>query len=124
MERSYVALPYEYREELSVLSDAALGKLVRALMEYSLFGVEPQDLPKTARMFWPRLRSREDRYQAQFAAQAERYSSRARKAAEARWGLRPEEMPEASSSIHTDPHSDPKTKTKTDFYSEIGRAHV
>jgi len=86
MERSYTALPHEYRQELSSLSDAAFGKLIRVLLDYSVEGTEPdlQELPKMARIFWPRVKGREDRYRAQFEDMQERYRVRAVKAAETR----------------------------------------
>ena len=38
--REYTALPFEYLEEMDVLSDAEYGRLIRALQEYSMSGQE------------------------------------------------------------------------------------
>ena len=82
--REYTALPFEYLEEMDVLSDAEYGRLIRALQEYSMSGQEPE-LNGTEKVYWKRVRNRENRYREGFEDQDRAKSERALKAANARW---------------------------------------
>lgn len=82
--REYTALPFEYLEEMDVLSDAEYGRLIRALQEYSMSGQEPE-LNGTEKVYWKRVRNRENRYRECFEDQDRAKSERALKAANARW---------------------------------------
>lgn len=60
MARNYVALPYEYREEMAELSDAEFGRLVRALLKYSETG-EPIRFSGNERFYAKRVMTYEDK---------------------------------------------------------------
>ncbi len=109
MARSVLMLPYEYRREFRCLSAAAFGKLIWALMDYSMTGQEPTDLPKSAQMYWPRVQEREDRFQKEYEEKAKRLSERGKKGSDGRWHKDPE-MQQASLSMHPEPKPKPNPK--------------
>ena len=84
MARDYTPLPFEYLEEMDTLSDAEFGRLVRALLEYSITGQEPE-LSGGERVHWKRVRNREARYRESFEESEKTMSKRGTKAARARW---------------------------------------
>lgn len=84
MSREYTAVPHEYLEEMDTLSDAEFGRLIRALLEYSMTG-EERELSGGERVHWKRVRNRENRYQESFAENEKGKTERARNAANARW---------------------------------------
>lgn len=86
--REYTAIPYEYLDEMDVLSDEEYGRLIRAIQRYSMTGEEPNfDGPdRVLQVCWRRAKSREDRYRESFDAQDRERSRRGKDAAKARWG--------------------------------------
>lgn len=112
--REYTALPFEYLEEMDVLSDAEYGRLIRALQEYSMSGQEPE-LNGTEKVYWKRVRNRENRYREGFEDQDRAKSERALKAANARWSNAKDAN--ACSSI-TGNAKNAKTKAKTKANTE------
>ena len=84
MSRDYTAVPHEYLEEMDVLSDAEFGRLIRALLAYSMTG-EERELSGGEKAHWKRVRNRENRYQESFADNEKGKTERARNAAMARW---------------------------------------
>lgn len=84
MSREYTPLPHEYLEEMDCLSDAEYGRLVRGLQSYSITGEEPK-LSGQEKVYWKRVRNREDRYRESFGEQEKARAERAAKAANARW---------------------------------------
>ena len=62
MARNYVALPYEYADEMDCLSDEEFGRLCRALIAYSQSGNMPE-LEGNERFFAKRVMKQEDRFQ-------------------------------------------------------------
>lgn len=61
MARDYAAVPHAYREEMSDLSDAEFGRLIRALLKYSETG-ETMALRGNERFFAKRVMAEEDRH--------------------------------------------------------------
>ena len=57
---SFVCLYLDYLENFRLLSDAAVGKLVRAMLQYAITGEDTQ-LTGKAGVLWPTLRSQMDR---------------------------------------------------------------
>lgn len=107
--REYTALPFEYLEEMDVLSDAEYGRLIRALQEYSMSGQEPE-LNGTEKVYWKRVRNRENRYREGFEDQDRAKSERALKAANARWS----NAKNANACVSTSSNAkNAKTETKT-----------
>lgn len=84
MGREYTPLPHEYLEEMDCLSDAEYGRLIRALQNYSITK-EEQKLSGQEKVYWKRVRNREDRYQESFGEQEKAKAERAKNAANARW---------------------------------------
>lgn len=84
MSRDYTAVPHEYLEEMDYLSDAEFGRLIRALLAYSMTG-EEKELSGSERAHWKRVRNRENRYQESFANNEKSKTERAKNAAKARW---------------------------------------
>ena len=84
MSRDYTAVPHEYLEEMDILSDAEFGRLIRALLAYSMTG-EERELSGGEKAHWKRVRNRENRYQESFADNEKGKTERARNAAKARW---------------------------------------
>lgn len=126
--RSYTALPYEYTEEMSELTDEEWGRLIRALLRYSATGEEPE-LSGNERFYWRRVANREQRYQTSFREQDERRSEAARRAAQARWGTpdadgcerMPGDAPDAKTKTEAKTEAEAKTKTKTYTPRPYGR---
>lgn len=84
MSRDYTAVPHEYLEEMDYLSDAEFGRLIRALLSYSMTG-EEKELSGGERAHWKRVRNRENRYQESFENNEKVKTERAKNAANARW---------------------------------------
>ncbi len=121
MSREYAALPHEYWEEMDSLTDEEWGRLTRALLRYSMTG-ETGELPGTERLFWVRVKNREDRYQAAFEDAAEKRAARARMGAEARWGNRRECLSMLKDANDANTNSNTKANTKTNSYSKARRS--
>ena len=116
MSRSYTALPFEYREELFSLSPAAFGKLILALLEFSETGKEPDDLPRAAAVFWPRLRARELAFQAEYEKRTESASEHGKTAANARWSRKKDgKMPGHARAYNTKTNTNTNSNSKSIF---------
>lgn len=85
MARNYVALPYEYLEEMEELSDAEFGRLTRALLTFSMTG-EPIALCGNERFYAKRVMNCEERFKESYETQAAAFSGRGKAGAAARWG--------------------------------------
>ena len=85
MARNYAALPHEYLEEMSALSDEEFGRLIRALLQYSATGQMPE-LTGAERILLPRVKMQEDRYRANYAELSEARSEAGKKGAQAKSG--------------------------------------
>ncbi|MCD7881317.1 MAG: hypothetical protein LUG47_06615 [Clostridiales bacterium] len=86
MTRNFVALPYEYLEEMEALSDEEFGRLCRVLLRYSMEG-EPIRPEGNLRFYTRRVMNREDRFREGFADLQRKRSEAGKKGAEARWGI-------------------------------------
>lgn len=123
--REYTALPFEYLEEMDVLSDAEYGRLIRALQEYSMSGQEPE-LNGTEKVYWKRVRNRENRYREGFEDQDRAKSERALKAANARWGNAKDANACASTTSNArnaKTKANTETKTKANTETKRDKAH-
>lgn len=84
MARNYAALPHEYLEEMELLSDEEFGRLMRALLKYSITGeAEPPTGPE--RMVFPRVRNQEDRFQESYRDLSSERRAAGKKGAASRW---------------------------------------
>lgn len=83
--RDYAAVPFEYLEEMDVLSDAEFGRLVRSLLVYSKEGT-PIAPCGNERYFAKRVMAREDRFQKSFLESQDKRSAAGQAGANARWG--------------------------------------
>lgn len=110
MARDYAALPYEYLTEMEELDDAEFGRLMRALMRYSLDGT-PIAPEGNERFYARRVMTREDRYQKNYSETVKARSEAGRRGALSRWsckaddGTGMEEMAGNGTAI-TDPAED------------------
>ena len=114
MGRDYTAVPHEYLEEMDILSDAEFGRLIRALLEYSMTG-EEKELSGGEKAHWKRVRNRENRYQEGFENNEKVKTERAKNAANARWSNA--KNANASTSIPSNAknaNTNTKTKANTD----------
>lgn len=82
--RDYVALPYEYLEEMEELGDSEFGRLCRALLKYSMTGEEVQ-AQGNERFYLKRVYMREKRYQENYANLTNIRQEAGKKGAAARW---------------------------------------
>ena len=69
-----------YLDELAGYTDAELGRLIRALLRYELFGEEPE-LKRREALVWPLLRGNADRAKRRYEA----LSAAGAKGAAAKW---------------------------------------
>ena len=83
--REYIALPDEYLDEMSSLTNEEYGNLIRGLQRYKATGEEMTDFIGNEKHFWKRVMNREERYKSSFEKQDQRLKERAEKAAKARW---------------------------------------
>ncbi len=123
--REYTALPFEYLEEMDVLSDAEYGRLIRALQKYSMSGQEPE-LNGTEKVYWKRVRNRENRYREGFEDQDRAKSERALKAANARWSNAKDANACASitsNARNAKTKANTETKTKANTETKRDKAH-
>lgn len=84
MARNYAALPYDYLQEMELLTDAEFGRLCRALLKYSSTG-EMEELSGNERVLFPRVKLQEDRFQASYQEQIDRRREAGQRGANARW---------------------------------------
>lgn len=84
MAKSYTALPHELLEETEELNDAEFGRLIKAMMRYSMSG-EPIDLNGSERFYAKRVMNIVDRFNNSETETSEKRSEAGRKGAEARW---------------------------------------
>lgn len=92
MARNYAALPYEYLEEMELLSDEEFGRLCRALLTYSSTG-ETTELEGAERYQWKRVQMQEDRFRESYNETAKTLSEAGKKGAAKRWGAQPNDNP-------------------------------
>lgn len=92
MARNYAALPYEYLEEMELLSDEEFGRLCRALLTYSSTG-ETTELEGAERYQWKRVQMQEDRFQESYNETAKTLSEAGKKGAAKRWGAQSNDNP-------------------------------
>lgn len=85
MARNYAALPYEYLEEMELLSDEEFGRLCRALLTYSSTG-ETTELEGAERYQWKRVQMQEDRFRESYNETARTLSEAGKRGAAKRWG--------------------------------------
>lgn len=84
--RNYAAVPHEYLDEMEELTDEEFGRLVRALLRYSMTG-EESDLPGSERYFWRRVVNRELGLQQHYEDLSAARSEAGKRGAAARWGI-------------------------------------
>lgn len=61
MAREYVAVPFDFKDEMETLSDAEFGRLIRAMLDYAMTG-ESTALRGNERFFANRIKATEDRH--------------------------------------------------------------
>lgn len=85
MSRTYAAVPHEYYEEMDDLTDEEFGRLIRALLRYSMTG-EKSELPGNERYHFKRVTNQEVRHQKHYDELSAIRSEAGRRGAAARWG--------------------------------------
>ena len=114
MGRNYAALPHDYLQELSALTDEEFGRLCRQLLLYSATGELPE--PTGAeRYVLGMVLSREQRYQQSYEQTVSRRSEAGRKAAQARWHGEDMRSHASDAYTETETETDTKTEDETDF---------
>ena len=84
MANNYTAVPHAYLEECEELSDAEFGRLMRALLRYSMTG-EVMALSGNERFFARRAMNQEDVNAGRYALVSEKRAEAGRRGAMARW---------------------------------------
>jgi hypothetical protein len=108
MARNYAAVPHEYLEEMAPLSDSEFGRLIRALLRYSITG-EVVELTGNERFYAQRIVHHEDRIQANYEELRQKRSEAGRKGAQSRWG----EQVDGKNGKNGKSESKTKSKTKS-----------
>lgn len=115
MARNYTALPYEYLEEMATLSDEEFGRLIRALLQYSISGYMPE-LTGTERILIPRVKMQEDRFKANYAELSASRSEAGKKGADAKQSKLKQTQAKCSKDKQAkSKHSNTETETETDI---------
>lgn len=84
MARNYCAVPYDYLEEMETLDDGQFGRLIRALIAYSMTG-DPIKLSGPERFFEKRVMNQEQRFQESYVSLSDKRSEAGKKGAKSRW---------------------------------------
>ena len=111
--RTYAAVPHEYYEEMADLTDEEFGRLIRALLKYSMTG-ETGDLPGNERYFFKRVTNQEVRHQKHYDEVSMMRSEAGRRGAAARWGT---DGKMANDSKHGNNENNNKNNTKNNTYN-------
>ena len=139
--RRYTPLPFEYLEEMELLSDEEYGRLIRALQRYSMQG-EVVDCPGREVLYYKRVLHREDRFHKEFESIQKQRSYAGKKGAKARWGAEKKEEVSANqiffestvgegtdgkngnTKAEAETETETETKTETnDIPAEAGKYH-
>lgn len=116
MAREYTPLPFEFLDEMDLLSDEEYGRLIRAMQAYSITG---EDNPPSGqeRFFWKRARNVVDRYKDSYESRRQASRENGKK------GGRPQkpdgfpenlEKPIGFPENQTKPSESQKSQTKTE----------
>lgn len=123
MPRDYAAVPHEYWEEMSELSDEEFGRLMRALLRYSETG-ESIALSGNERFYAKRVMAEEDRHKKSYEAVCAARSAAGHASGEARQRKKQGEQNEQNeqsstkgSKAHQTRYSETNTETKTKYNS-------
>lgn len=115
MGRNYVAVPFEYLDEMRELDDAAFGRLMRILLQYGTTGEIPPKPTGDERFYFTRVINREDRFRAGFDEQDQKLKERGKAGAKARWS----NAKDAKGCLSiTSNANDGKSETETETKSE------
>lgn len=93
MARTYAALPFDYIEEMALLSDEEFGRLCRALMEFAKTGGGDDLIQGNERFLWNRVKANEARHQASYEALIANKRIAGKRGAEKRWGKKNNTIP-------------------------------
>ena len=117
MSRNYAAVPHEYLEEMSELSDEEFGRLMRGLLLYSREGT-PIQAEGNERFYAKRVMNREDGLKASYEEIAERNRSNGRKGGRPRKNPETQKNPEEPKETKKNPE-EPKETQKTQDEDEV-----
>lgn len=115
MARDYAAVPHEYREEMSELSDAEFGRLIRALLLDSETG-QAMALNGNERFYIKRVTAEEDRHRRSYDELISARSRAGKAGAEARWQSMANDGKDGNTETKTETES--KTEKKGLFSDE------
>lgn len=133
MGRNYAALPHDYLDELADLTDAELGRLIRALLVYSKTGRE-EELSGGEKYLWRRVRSQEDRFQESYESTSNAKKEAGKKGAAKRWQAMADDSKEwqniaedskewqAIASDSKNGYTETNTKTETETILQLASA--
>ncbi len=124
--RNYCPLPFEFYDQVRLLTDAQVGRLIMGIMEYTVIGEVPALEGSEELMFYAMKHSL-DNFKEYYELQAEKRSQKAKKASDAAKAKRQARAAvledilrsqSESSDIHnTNTKSNTKSKTKTNSIS-------
>lgn len=86
MARNYAALPFDYIEEMSLLSNEEFGRLCRALLVFAKTGKGDELIEGNERFLWNRVKAQETRFQDSYDELTTRRKNAGKRGAEKRWG--------------------------------------
>lgn len=118
MARNYAALPYEYKREMTALSDAEFGRLCRALIDYSESGT-PIALCGNERFYAERVMMQEDRFKKSYDITAKKNRENGSKGGRPRTEENPQK-PKLTQKTETETETETETNTETDTLSPNG----
>ena len=118
MARNYAALPYEYKREMTALSDAEFGRLCRALIDYSESGT-PIALCGNERFYAERVMMQEDRFKKSYETTSKRNRENGSKGGRPKTEENPKK-PKQTQKTETETETETNTETNTDTLSPNG----
>ena len=111
MARNYAALPYEYKREMTALSDAEFGRLCRALIDYSENGT-PIALCGNERFYAERVMMQEDRFKKSYDTTANKNRENGLKGGRPKTQTNPK-IPKQIQKTETETETETETNTNT-----------
>ena len=111
MARDYTPLPFEFLEEMDILSDEEYGRLVRHMQAYSMTG-EDQAPEGQERFFWKRVKNTVDRYAESYETRRKAMSDNGKQGGRPKADESKEKQTKANESKKSQPEPEPEPEPK------------
>ena len=111
MARDYTPLPFEFLDEMDILSDEEYGRLVRHMQAYSMTG-EDRGPEGQERFFWKRVKNTVDRYAESYENRRKAMSDNGKQGGRPKADESKEKQTKANESKKSQPEPEPEPEPK------------